>query len=386
MAARISLPLLCLALTADARSFYSRDRNVRKIIETCNSAAHDPQQPHQTQCQASLQCILSAVDPYRSARWSAGASILAFIPTIVGLMSNSIDEVVLAAEESPLLAYLLCLCTVTTFTSRFGERRTDDYSMSKEAVLSSVERQLDELRKKVSRVDQSRASSLLRTVSMTLLPILLAACAVAVWYSIAQITTYGVVVFACSIQLNPIIWAGVTQVVCISSLWLRRYTIQCYVVKLQSRSEYRKPDKADDRRVFSRLLEVFRGNSQLGSSGSTGTLVLRSFNDSMVAQGIRLGSSVLSFCLYAFGTAILAGMTMVPASDSIRVMVLIAASAGIGRMVGIWATAPRGRWRKVVVIDVPYAHYDWLVEKMEHQVAAGNIAFQTVPAGVPLRP
>ena len=77
-----------------------------------------------TMCGQMLRCTIDGVLSDYPARWSAGASILAFIPTIVGLMSNSVDEVTAIAEESIFLAIAISLSSVTTFSSRFGDKIT----------------------------------------------------------------------------------------------------------------------------------------------------------------------------------------------------------------------------------------------------------------------
>ena len=78
--------------------------------------------PHDTtQCYEMLRCILDNVPSDFTARWSAGSSILAFIPTIVGLMSNSINEITSIADESVILALALSVTSITAFSRRFGD-------------------------------------------------------------------------------------------------------------------------------------------------------------------------------------------------------------------------------------------------------------------------
>jgi len=48
-------------------------------------------------------------------------------------------------------------------------------------------------------------------------------------------------------------------------------------------------------------------------------------------------------------------------------MVLTAVSAGLGRTIGNWITAPSGRWKKTVVVDVPLAYHEWIAEKAKEQ-------------------
>ena len=108
----LALPCLC------HRFFDSRDVVARSVIEACRLQNLD----ERGQCYTLLRCILNNVPSDFTARWSSGASILAFIPMIVGLMSNSIQETTAIADESVLLAIALSLLSVTAFNSRFGDR------------------------------------------------------------------------------------------------------------------------------------------------------------------------------------------------------------------------------------------------------------------------
>ena len=99
------------------RIFNSRDAHVRSVIEACRAQVPN----EKAQCYEMLRCILDNVLSDFTARWSAGASILAFIPTIVGLMSNSINEITSIADESVLLAIALSITSITAFFRRFGD-------------------------------------------------------------------------------------------------------------------------------------------------------------------------------------------------------------------------------------------------------------------------
>lgn len=46
-------------------------------------------------------------------------------------------------------------------------------------------------------------------------------------------------------------------------------------------------------------------------------------------------------------------MTLIPASDAVRAMAVLAAGAGFARPVGSWGVLPSTIWGKVVVVDVP---------------------------------
>jgi hypothetical protein len=70
-------------------------------------------------CSTFVPCILYQATGDYPSYWASAASILAFIPTIVGLLSNSIEEAVAIADESPALAILLALSSTASFSSRF---------------------------------------------------------------------------------------------------------------------------------------------------------------------------------------------------------------------------------------------------------------------------
>jgi hypothetical protein len=344
--------LLSTIPTAVAYKFLSRDKVVSSVITNCTELTPLDNTP----CQAVLKCILTNTSADYSARWSAGASILAFIPTVVGLMSNSIDEVVLCAEESTLVAVMLSLCTVSTFTSRFGDRQSS-LRLNKETVLESLKSQLTELdfEDRNTRVTGRRTFE--RKVLIIIAVALLVACSVAVWYSIYQITLYGVIIFSCPLRIHIPLWAGLSQLISILSIWLRKYTIRTTVVALYP-----------SHRLTTMITSHSKDFRQLLGGNDTGLfphkLILRSSYNTPASQIIRLVVAILSFSLYAFGTVVLGSMTMFAASDAVRVMVLIAASAGVGRLIGTWISAPSGTWKKCMAVDVPLAHHEWLKEQI----------------------
>jgi hypothetical protein len=101
-----TLPLFLSAVAALATPttslfFQSRDATVRSVIQTCSTQVGSGRR----NCYEMLSCVIDWLPSSYAARWSAGASILAFAPTIVGLMSNSVQEVAAVAEESTLLGY-----------------------------------------------------------------------------------------------------------------------------------------------------------------------------------------------------------------------------------------------------------------------------------------
>lgn len=193
--------LLLLTCLANARSFHSRDAYVRGVIAFCqgnDSSLAPAPAPGESECQATLKCILNTVDQAAQGRWSAGAAILAFIPSIAALISNSIDDVVLVSEESRLLALALSLCSLTVFPSRFGGERRD---------LKATAAIQEELKYHIVRAcenqDVGRQSSWWpyhAAFGSTLA--LLLACCVLIWYPTVMISRNGVVIFSCDPQIH----------------------------------------------------------------------------------------------------------------------------------------------------------------------------------------
>lgn len=106
------------------------------------------------------------------------------------------------------------------------------------------------------------------------------------------------------------------------------------------------------------------------------TVVLRHSSKDMLSQAIRAMSSVLSLALYAYATAVLGGMTMIPASDAVRAMVMIAANAGVGRIIGSYTIMQDHNWKTAVVIDVA----PWQIKDLKSYVETEvqNTAFGSV--------
>jgi hypothetical protein len=141
----ILLPILICTLMVLLRRFYgppfqSINNNIwaEGWINACRNAAvldnPDPGNPatidqafnftgtgidKKATCSTFVPCILYQATGDYPSYWASAASILAFIPTIVGLLSNSIEEAVAIADESPALAILLALSSTASFSSRF---------------------------------------------------------------------------------------------------------------------------------------------------------------------------------------------------------------------------------------------------------------------------
>lgn len=100
------------------RLFDSRDAVRRSVIE--GSRGETPNE--RAQCYLMLRYVMDDIPTDFTARWSAGSSILAFISTIVGLLSNSINETTAIVDECVVLAFALAVSFTMVFNKRFGDR------------------------------------------------------------------------------------------------------------------------------------------------------------------------------------------------------------------------------------------------------------------------
>ena len=279
-----------------------------------------------------LRCIMDDIPSDFSARWSA-------IPTIVALMSNSINEITSIADESVVLAIALSITSITTFNSRFGNspKLLSDTIFEKqkwghtrtETALSI----LKDLRAQSRRFHPWWQSSQMQIYALSIIAVAIGA---GIWYEVYEITRYGVVVFACPVKVNVGIWVGLSQLLVLLNVLCRSllfdvHTIHVRTGDIRPRRHSRAPSANTDR----------------------SSIVLRCPRDTFSRWLLQSLTAIVSFSLYAYGTTLLASMTLIPASDAIRAMVVTTFSAGFGRLARDWFTSARKRKSQVIVIDVP---------------------------------
>ena len=332
-----------------ARIFASRDHDVRKFIKTCESNVSlansaDP-------CQAILHCIIATAPTDYTARWSAGSSILLIIPTVVGLMSNTVEEISYVAEESLLMAILLSMSSVTTFTSRFFQTVPAGKFEYYPGYLLATQTEIVHLLKKNGRTDDPFRGRFLIKIAGVLVAGLVATS----WYMIIfWISKYGVIVYSCSGQYNVAIWAGLSQLLTIVNLLLRRYAFETVVIPLTD----------NPRSAIADLLqrEWNRGSPYHGAKDPfrakilADQVVLRCSSTNLLKWSIQTTMAVLNSIIYIFGTATLAGMVLFPALDALRVVAVLTLSAGFGKVVANWTMSPARAGKRSVVVDVSKRH------------------------------
>ena len=184
-----------------------------------------------------IRYILSTVPSDVTARWSAGANILAFVPTIVALLSNSIHEVAAIADESIVLAVALSLSSVTAFTSRFGDvpvRASEGFFGEKDEN-RKAERLRGMWEKIEKHMEKVKGQGLTpwwrhRRLKVGMLYILLLALSAGIWYEVYETTRYGVIVNACPIKVNVGLWVGLSQLLTLLNVMCRKFAFDIRTV------------------------------------------------------------------------------------------------------------------------------------------------------------
>lgn len=335
------LPLLFLVLFSFGtpslcyRIFNSRDAVGRSVIEACRA-----QLPREkAQCYQMLQCIIDNVPSDFTARWSAGSSILAFIPTIVGLMSNSINEVTFMADESFFLALALSVTSTTAFFKRFGDgpiHLSGTFFEEQRGKDVRIQAALAILKDEIPQTQELLPWWQSRRMPICILSLAAVVLGAVIWYEVYEVTKYGIITFACPIKVNIGIWVGLSQLLCLANLLGRSILFDIRTIHLRARGA---------------VSPAHLAGSFPHAKGSI--VVLRCPRDTFLRWVFQTFTAVASFVLYAYGTVLLASTTLVPASDAIRAMVVMTSSAGFGRLVGYWLTRPKRRSRRIVVVDVP---------------------------------
>ena len=320
--------------------FDSRDAVARSVIEACRT--HTPDE--RGQCYLMLRCIINNIPSDFTARWSAGASILAFIPTIVGLMSNSIQETISIADESVILAVALSLSSITSFNSRFGdrlERLSDILFKEKEWGHTNIHLALWDLERMMAEARNPRPwwqKNNTQIYATSLIALVLGA---GIWYEVYEITRYGIIVFACPIKVNIVIWVALSQLLALLNVLCRSVLFEFHTIQI-TKNEPRPRAARPNGNAASRQVET-----------QCSTIVLRCPRDTSLRWALHTFTAIVSFSMYAYGTILLASMILIPASDAIRAMVVSASGAGFARLAGHWHTSPRRRGNHAFVIDVP---------------------------------
>lgn len=106
---------------------------------------------------------------------------------------------------------------------------------------------------------------------------------------------------------------------------------------------------------------------EIGKQADSCVIILRSPRSTWQRRVLQFITAVFSFSIYTFGTVVLASMTMFEAADAVRVVVVVAVTAGFGRVVGYWALSSIRSGKKAILVDVPAEHIEELSEMISDQ-------------------
>ena len=259
-------------------------------------------------------------------------------------MSNSIQETISIADESVLLAVALSLFFITAFNSRFRdrlERLSDILFKEKEwghtnthTALWALENMMAEARKP----HRWRQNNNAQIYATSLIALILEA---GVWYEVYEITRYGIIVFACPIKVNVAIWVALSQILALSNVLCQSVLFVSHTIQIREKEPRQRAARPN-------------GNTASGQvKTQCSTIALRCPRDTSLRLALHSFTALVSFSMYAYGTILLASMILIPASDAIRAMVVLASGAGFARLAGHWHTSPRRRGNHAFVVDVP---------------------------------
>lgn len=329
--------------------FQSRDIVAESIMEHCRAKTPD----ERAHCYDIIRCIMNNIPSDFPLRWSAGSSILAFMPTMVGLMSNSITEIITVAETSTLLAILLCFCSVTSFSSRFTHEFKTEIYVGHDPPAERLQAAWEDMKGMITGQRNRDTHWWNGTKARdAALGLVLAALSGGVWYEVYQISRYGIFTFACPVKISVGIWVGLSQTIALLSFSWRFLLYD--VRRIELHSTIRQP--------ASRLP---LSASSTDSFKQT-VIILRSRRSSLIGDVLRSVTALVSYALYCFGTVILASINFVPASDAIRALVVLSVSAGAGRLICYWTTSPL-RKKNIHVFEVPPNQLEGLTQFVRDQ-------------------
>lgn len=327
-------------------------------------------------CTTFLRCVLfQATDDYPS-YWSSSANILAFIPTIVALLSNSIEEIVTISYESHMLALFLALSSTSTFNSRFTNpeqspifEHQDGYVVAAHrSVLIRVQKILHH-----NRENNERKWYMNEKFHMHVATLALIICAGGIWFSVWTLTRYGCVVWSCSSRVHVSLWVALSQALVVLNIAFRSSVFRTEQITLRILNNQRegtttpepKPPHPRQRHVPT----PERQERPLDGPARHLIIILRCHRRGWERWIVQIISSIISFALYTFSTVALAGMALIWPNNAVYIMAIFSVAGGAGRLVGYWASSALRLGKTVISFDIPETHIDNLRERLENEAS-----------------
>ncbi|KAF2231309.1 hypothetical protein EV356DRAFT_294875 [Viridothelium virens] len=344
-------------------------------------------------CSTFIRCILTQATQDYPAYWSASSSILAFIPTIVGLLSNSIEEIVAISFESPLLGLLLALSSTTSFSSRFTEsqppqtfERHPDYVLAvQQGVVDYISKNLRHARRRDRRgwVENENMHTVVVIIG-------LAGCTVGVWYFVWFLSRYGVVVWSCPTKIHTPVWIALSQTLVVLNIAFRSWLFRTEQIRLRisngeanSARMSREHDFHTEQNRRSSHESHESHDFQSDETYKSITVLLRCRRRGLKRWVVQTITSIISFGLYTFATVFLASMTFITPVKAISVMVAFSVAGGVGRLAGYWARSSLRVERRVLLFDVSEKRIGELRDRLEMEVTLQDSEIDLTEEHVP---
>jgi hypothetical protein len=332
-------------------------------------------------CGTFLRCILYQAPGDFPIYWSSAASVLALIPTLVGLLSNSIDEIVTIADENPMLALLLALSSTTSFSSRFNHSEAPHMFEQHAGYILAAERSVMHLVSKSLRHNEgARGRRWFKNESFHMggAIIALIACAGGVWWSVWTLTRYGCVAWSCGARFHIPLWVALSQLLAVLNIALRWSVFRIEEITLRVPENARAGIPRTSGPVLShsgqgRMPKLERWEPLPDGAVGDITVGLRCCRYGWKRWFIRTTSSVISYGLYTFSTVVFASMIFILPATAVYMLVIFSVAGSVGRVVGYWARSSLRLGKAVIVFDVPEIHMRDLRERLENEVNWQNL-------------
>jgi hypothetical protein len=325
-------------------------------------------------CSTFLRCILYQATGDYPTYWSSAASILAFIPTIVGLLSNSIEEIVAIADESPMLALFLALSSTASFTSRFTNSEVPQMFEQHAGYVLAAEKSIVHLVSRGLRQNErARGQRWFENGNfhLTIATTALMMCTGGVWYSVWTLTRYACLVWSCPSKFHVSLWVALSQVLAVLNIALRSsvFRTEQIVVRIPRNGGGTTPESSVPVALQSGQPQIPLEAREPRPDRATidVNIILRCRRHGKRRWFIQTTSSVISYSLYTFSTVVLASMVLISPVTAVYIMVVFSVAGGVGRLVGYWAKSSLRLGKPVTVFDVPAIHIRDLRQRLEDE-------------------
>ncbi|KAF1849573.1 uncharacterized protein K460DRAFT_119 [Cucurbitaria berberidis CBS 394.84] len=283
---------------------YTGFSSVDEAMHNCTTV--DNKASTRAGCWTVLNCVLAAASPHQQAKFSAAATILGLLPTVLCLISISTDELLQIHCRFPILALLLSLSNPSTISTSLSSDPVNIRPLHAERSLG-----LKKLLSYSVRLPLGNQLSLTLLYHDVILHVLAAGCVALIASQTLVLGVRGVVVFACWTWHNPFTWWAAGGILHL----LQALTWRLCLGPI-------KPSLVDP---------WTRWTSSIASCKSV--LAVRR---PRIARGLALFFQVTGLMNYVYGTVILSGMMLVNPYIALRTVAVIGLSGLLAKLIAMW--------------------------------------------------